>query len=317
MDSLKENFTAMCHEYKLHETYPFVPKKSAYSNIEIINYIRLLQGPFDIEKHREKFFPLAKGNKKCDKETMIQEIEKINKTLLEMGSSVAPIQYKKLKKSEIKVEIDLFFEKMKNASQTKVSTQEIAVIKGKIDKINEYINQIQPTLDKHVYGHKKAKRQIERILAQWINHDDDSFNEGYVLGFEGNPGIGKTTLAKGLSQCLVDENGTSRPFSIIAMGGSCNASTLVGHSYTYVGSNWGDIVQILIDKKCMNPIILIDEVDKISKTTNSRTSISRASTLTSPRSSSSCHTTTSRSLIASSSTASIASNLTAFLSKTR
>jgi ATP-dependent Lon protease len=42
----------------------------------------------------------------------------------------------------------------------------------------------------------------------------------------------------------------------------------VGHSYTYVGSNYGSIVQILIDKKCMNPIILFDEVDKISKTEN-------------------------------------------------
>ena len=50
------------------------------------------------------------------------------------------------------------------------------------------------------------------------------------------------------------------------MGGDSNGSTLHGHNYTYVGSTWGSIVQILIDKKCMNPIIFIDEVDKISKT---------------------------------------------------
>jgi ATP-dependent Lon protease len=50
------------------------------------------------------------------------------------------------------------------------------------------------------------------------------------------------------------------------MGGDSNGSHLVGHSYTYVGSTWGQIVQILIDKKCMNPIILIDEVDKVSRT---------------------------------------------------
>ena len=50
------------------------------------------------------------------------------------------------------------------------------------------------------------------------------------------------------------------------MGGDSNGSHLVGHSYTYVGSTWGQIVQILIDKKCMNPIILIDEIDKISRT---------------------------------------------------
>ena len=63
-----------------------------------------------------------------------------------------------------------------------------------------------------------------------------------------------------------DENGISRPFAMIQMGGDTNGSSLHGHNYTYVGSTWGSIVQILIDKKCMNPIIFIDEIDKISKT---------------------------------------------------
>ena len=76
-----------------------------------------------------------------------------------------------------------------------------------------------------------------------------------------------TTLAKkGLSNCLKDINGESRPFSFIALGGSSNGSILDGHNYTYVGSTWGKIVDILIEKKCMNPIIFIDELDKVSKT---------------------------------------------------
>ena len=54
------------------------------------------------------------------------------------------------------------------------------------------------------------------------------------------------------------------------MGGSSNASTLAGHNYTYVGSTWGRIVDILIEKKCMNPIIFIDELDKISRTEHGR-----------------------------------------------
>jgi len=53
---------------------------------------------------------------------------------------------------------------------------------------------------------------------------------------------------------------------MIQMGGDSNGSTLHGHNYTYVGSTWGSIVQILMDKKCLNPIIFIDEVDKISRT---------------------------------------------------
>jgi ATP-dependent Lon protease len=146
---------------------------------------------------------------------------------------------------------------------------DIEYITTNISSISTYMVDVKNTLDRVVYGHEKAKKQIERIIGQWINGDIDK-NTSHVLGFEGNPGIGKTTLAKGLSECLKDENGNSRPFALIALGGDSNASTLVGFSYTYVGSSWGSLVQILIDNKCMNPIILFDEVDKISKTEHGR-----------------------------------------------
>jgi len=136
-----------------------------------------------------------------------------------------------------------------------------------IRKVPEYMNNVKEILDKSVHGHDKAKKQIEKIIGQWINGKQD----GYCFGFEGAPGIGKTSLAKhGLSKCLLDEEGNSRPFSMIAIGGDANGSTLHGHNYTYVGSSWGGIVQILMDKKCMNPIIFIDELDKISRTENGR-----------------------------------------------
>ena len=137
----------------------------------------------------------------------------------------------------------------------------------KIDSIwnglNREINANNSLLDDAVYGHKDAKRNVERILGQWINGE----NKGYCFGFEGPPGVGKTSLAKkGLSKCLKDNNGTYRPFHFIALGGSSNASTLDGHNYTYVGSTWGRIVDILMNSKCMNPIIFIDELDKVSRT---------------------------------------------------
>ena len=133
----------------------------------------------------------------------------------------------------------------------------------KNDTIIEYISSFNEILDKSIYGHRNAKIQIERVLGQWINGE----KSGYCFGFEGPPGIGKTTLAKkGIANCLKDIDNISRPFSFIALGGSSNASTLDGHNYTYVGSTWGKIVDILIDKKCMNPIIFIDELDKVSKT---------------------------------------------------
>ena len=130
-------------------------------------------------------------------------------------------------------------------------------------KVTNYMSDVSKTLNAAVHGHEKAKRQVERIIGQWINGDQT----GYCFGFEGPPGVGKTSLAKkGIAQCLKDDKDVSRPFAFIAVGGSSNASTLDGHNYTYVGSTWGRIVDILMETKCMNPIIFIDELDKVSRT---------------------------------------------------
>lgn len=143
--------------------------------------------------------------------------------------------------------------------------------------IKEYIRDARKSLDTDVYGHKEAKCQLERIIGQWINGEA----KGAVLGLEGPPGTGKTSLAKmGLSKCLKDENGEPRPFAFLPIGGSTNGSTLVGHNYTYVGSTWGRIVDILITTKCMNPIIFIDEIDKVSHTEHGKEIISILTHLT-------------------------------------
>lgn len=132
-----------------------------------------------------------------------------------------------------------------------------------VSLVTAYLQSSRKTLDDAVYGHERAKRQIERILGQWVNGE----NTGYCFGFEGPPGVGKTSLAKrGIAHCLQDGDGLPRPFSFVPIGGSSNGSTLEGHNYTYVGSTWGRIVDIVIESKCMNPIIFIDELDKVSNT---------------------------------------------------
>jgi ATP-dependent Lon protease len=145
---------------------------------------------------------------------------------------------------------------------TKISN-DINLINKNVDSITNYMVNVSNTLNTAIYGHDTAKRHIERIIGQWINGE----KSGYCFGFEGPPGIGKTSLAKkGIAHCLKDHNGEVRPFSFIAVGGSANGSTLEGHNYTYVGSTWGRIVDIILKAKCMNPIIFIDEMDKISRT---------------------------------------------------
>jgi ATP-dependent Lon protease len=128
---------------------------------------------------------------------------------------------------------------------------------------------------------KKARenKQIKNCLNTGINviplEEDDYYgfqidgNARFVLG--DLTVTHNTSLAKnGLSKCLIDEDGNTRPFSFIALGGSSNGSSLEGHSYTYVSSTWGRIVDILMESKCMNPIIYVDELDKVSKTEHGR-----------------------------------------------
>lgn len=155
------------------------------------------------------------------------------------------------------------FHKLKINKEQKCDFKLIKSIQSKFDSIENGIKDVDDTLESCVHGHDNAKRQIKRIIGQWITGE----NNGYCFGFEGPPGVGKTSLAKvGLAKCLKDANGESRPFGFMAIGGSNSASTLIGHNYTYVGSTWGRIVDILIEKKCMNPIIFIDELDKVSNT---------------------------------------------------
>lgn len=148
----------------------------------------------------------------------------------------------------------------------------------KVDR-QQYMEKVSEKLE-CIHGQKDAKRKIETLIAQWINGE----SEGAVFGFQGPPGTGKTSLAKeGLAYCLSDEDGTPRPFVFIALGGSTNGAILEGHSYTYVGSKWGRIVDALMDTKCMNPILYFDELDKVSSTPHGKEITAILTHLTDPQ----------------------------------
>ena len=127
-----------------------------------------------------------------------------------------------------------------------------------IDKCHDFMANAQKTLNDAVYGLNDAKMQIMQMLGQLITNPNAI---GTAIAIKGPMGTGKTTLVReGISKIL------NRPFAFIALGGATDSSFLEGHSYTYEGSTWGKIVQILIDSKCMNPVIFFDELDKISDT---------------------------------------------------
>jgi len=131
-------------------------------------------------------------------------------------------------------------------------------IEDGVDKCHAFIENAQTTLNQAVYGLNDAKMQIMQMLGQLVTNPKSI---GTAIAIHGPPGTGKTSLVKeGISKIL------NRPFAFIALGGATDSSFLEGHSYTYEGSTWGKIVQILIDSKCMNPVIYFDELDKISET---------------------------------------------------
>lgn len=127
-----------------------------------------------------------------------------------------------------------------------------------LDVCNEFMTNAKKTLDNCVYGLNDAKLQIMQLVGQWVANPGSL---GSAIAIKGPPGTGKTSLVKeGISKIL------GREFAFIALGGTGDSSFLEGHGYTYEGSSWGKIVQILIDSKCMNPVIYFDELDKISDT---------------------------------------------------
>lgn len=127
-----------------------------------------------------------------------------------------------------------------------------------VEQCHEFMANAQKTLDDAVYGLNDAKMQIMQMLGQLLINPKSI---GTAIAIHGPPGTGKTSLVKeGISKIL------NRPFAFIALGGATDSSFLEGHGYTYEGSTWGKIVQILINSKCMNPVIYFDELDKISDT---------------------------------------------------
>ncbi|MBE0514290.1 endopeptidase La [Sulfurimonas sp.] len=124
------------------------------------------------------------------------------------------------------------------------------------------ISEVQNQLDRDHYSLEKPKQRITEFFAvkELMELRGINSNSGAIICFWGPPGVGKTSLANSIAEAL------KRPLIRIALGGLEDVNELRGHRRTYVGAMPGRIIQGIIDAKKMNPVIVLDEIDKVAKT---------------------------------------------------
>ena len=127
--------------------------------------------------------------------------------------------------------------------------------KERSDEIED-LNEAERVLNEDHYGLAKIKERILEFLAvrQLVKNP-----KGTILCFVGAPGVGKTSLGKSIAKA------TGRKFMRLALGGVHDEAEIRGHRRTYIGALPGQIVQLMKRAGTINPVILLDEVDKLGK----------------------------------------------------
>lgn len=149
-------------------------------------------------------------------------------------------------------------------------SQEVNVIKNYIDNLlslpwNKYSSEIhdlklvKEKLDVTHYGLEEIKNRIIEYLA--VKEKTNTI-KGPILCLVGPPGVGKTSLAKSIATSM------RRKFVKFSVGGMDDEAEIMGHRKTYVGASPGRVITSLIKAKVANPVLLIDEIDKMTKSYN-------------------------------------------------
>ena len=176
----------------------------------------------------------------------------------ELESRIAATKLSK----EAKEKVDAELKKLKNMSPM---SAEATVVRNYLDwilgipwgvksRVKKDLGRAQETLDRDHYSLEKVKERIVEFLAV---QQRSTKLKGPIMCLVGPPGVGKTSLGKSVAKA------TGREFIRISLGGVRDESEIRGHRRTYIGSMPGKIIQALKKAKTTNPLILLDEIDKM------------------------------------------------------
>lgn len=219
-----------------------------------------------VEKINREFY-LKEQLKQIQKELGVDnqkndEIQSYKQKLESIKDFIAEDGYKEIKKQ------------IERLSRMHNDSQEASVIQnyiewmleipfGKISSKKLSIANVSKQLNIDHYSLEKPKERIVEFFAVkellLLRGREDTNSKGTILCFYGPPGVGKTSLANSIAKAL------KRPLVRIALGGLEDVNELRGHRRTYLGAMPGRIVQGLIDAKEMNPVIVLDEIDKVGR----------------------------------------------------
>ncbi len=144
-------------------------------------------------------------------------------------------------------------------------SHEATVVRGYLDTCLELpfgiktkekhdINAAKKQLDRDHFGLEKVKERIIEVLAARALAPDI---KGQIICLVGPPGVGKTSIARSIASCM------GRNYARISLGGVKDESDIRGHRKTYIGSMPGRIIEAVKQAKSQNPLILMDEIDKL------------------------------------------------------
>ncbi|MEA2049513.1 MAG: endopeptidase La [Campylobacterota bacterium] len=192
--------------------------------------------------------------------TRDKEIESFRKSLKELKPFMPKDGYKETKKQIDK--LSRMHPDSGDASTLQTYVEQVLEIPfGKKSKDIIDVLEVESQLNEDHYALQKPKNRIVEFFAvkqllkkRKIKTDKDNST---VLCFVGPPGVGKTSLANSIATAL------NRPLVRIALGGMEDVNELRGHRRTYVGSMPGRIVHGLVTAKKMNPVVVLDEIDKV------------------------------------------------------